>query len=220
MKPFLLFAGIITFTIAGCESAENTQTTLSGVWSEEERQALLDGLNRTHIELLAEAENLNEVQWLFKPDTQTWSIAEVAEHLELQDELYYRELFLILKRPETDRYLGVTTGNDQQYLEYASDPNRGQAPWNLMPTGRFCSREQTTAAFSTVRGKIVELIELTDANLRRLVTFRTDSDEIDMENPSIWDIRDLHQLMLTTIAHTDRHINQIRRIKEMEDFPE
>ena len=34
-----------------------------------------------------------------------------------------------------------------------------------------------------------------------------------------WSVRDLHQLLLTTIAHTERHVNQMLKVKAHPAYP-
>ena len=47
------------------------------LWTETDRQFLLDGLKSTQLELMKEVEDLNEVQLLFKPYTSKWAISEI-----------------------------------------------------------------------------------------------------------------------------------------------
>lgn len=79
--------------------------------------------------------------------------------------------------------------------------------------GRWNSKEKAVAQFVRSHEKIIEFIRDTDADFRSHFTFRTYSDG------SLWNIRDLHQLMLTNVAHTRRHVNQIRTIKKLAAFP-
>ena len=75
------------------------------------------------------------------------------------------------------------------------------------------------AAFYKARGELTQLIEETDVDLRKQFTFRVPVEGKDIENIKIGQVRDLHQLLLTGIAHTDRHLLQIRRIKDHLQYP-
>ena len=74
-------------------------------------------------------------------------------------------------------------------------------------------------AFLRARGKLTEFVAQTEIDLRKQFTFRKPVEGIPVEELSIREVRDLHQLLLTGIAHTDRHLRQIRKIKEDEGYP-
>jgi hypothetical protein len=75
-------------------------------------------------------------------------------------------------------------------------------------------------AFYKARGELLKLVEDTDIDFRKQFTFRTPVEGKDITALKIGQVRDLHQLLLTGIAHTDRHLNQIRQIKQHSDYPE
>ena len=57
----------------------------------------------------------------------------------------------------------------------------------------------------------IEVIKNTEIDYRQYFTFRNYNGE-GLSDPGLWDVRDLHQLMLTNIAHSDRHIAQIKKL--------
>jgi len=61
---------------------------------------------------------------------------------------------------------------------------------------------------------MMEFASNTDVDLRAHFSFRNIRDETDFRR-----VRDLHQIILTTIAHTKRHLHQIGKIKESSEFP-
>lgn len=196
-----------------CQQSSLAQKSLKKAWTENERQILIDGLTRTRNALLDEVSGLNDLQWRFKESPDRWSIAEVVEHLGLQEDMYFREIYLISQQSPMPDLMDRVKGKEDRILAYAKDPEKGKAAWYLEPLGRWPDKETSIAQFKRSRGKILEFVESTDKDLRAHFTLRDYDDEL-------WSIRDLHQLLLTTISHTDRHIRQIRRIKKHQDFPQ
>jgi hypothetical protein len=190
----------------------------SKLWSESDRTFLIEELERTKGELLFEIQDLKNSQWEFRTNENSWSIAEIVEHLEIQDEMFFREMDVIPNRPETPEFVEVVKGNDSLLLAYATDPTKGNAGY-LEPIGRFCSKDEARSAFIRIRKMILNIVSTTDEDLRQHFTFRNYQDDGGLTNPGIYDVRDLHQLMLTCIAHTDRHIHQIIQVKMHSDYP-
>ncbi|MBK8388962.1 MAG: hypothetical protein IPL23_06555 [Saprospiraceae bacterium] len=65
------------------------------IWNSDDKTILLEGLEKTKIELINEVQNLNSLQFHFKPDSITWSIAEVMEHVAVYEEYLYWDLFMV-----------------------------------------------------------------------------------------------------------------------------
>jgi uncharacterized damage-inducible protein DinB len=182
-------------------------------WTEADRKLLLDGLMKTKADLLSEIKDLDEYQMAFKPDSTSWSIAEVIEHLALYEEHLYWDLLYQQYTPERQDLVAQVSGNDEKLLSYATDPGKGSAPWLAEPMGRFETKPRLVHYFTKFRDEVISLIKGTTSDLRLHFVYRQPSN-------SIWDVRDLHQYTLVWIAHTTRHINQIKRIRNTENFPE
>jgi hypothetical protein len=183
-------------------------------WTENERQTLIAGLKRSEQLVLNEVANLNSQQWTFRENAGRWSIAEIVEHLGLQEDMYFREIYLIAQQPAQPSSQHKVKGNDTAVLGYATDPERGQASWFLEPKGRWPDPRKALEAFSNSRHQLVDFVRNTKVDLREHFTFRSYSG-----TQNQWSVRDLHQLMLTTIAHTERHVGQIQKLKADSRFP-
>lgn len=188
-------------------------------WSEEERSAVLNELDRTTDAIRIEIENLSPAQWTFRESPDRWNIAEIIEHLEMQNQLHYREISIVQNSPQALEYRVITAGNDEYFTKYATDTIKGQANWFLQPKGKFISKNATEDAFYLARSELRKLVVNTDADLRKQFTFRAPAYQKDIEEVKIGEVRDLHQLLLTGIAHTDRHLDQIRMIKVHPQYP-
>ncbi len=213
-----LFPGIIRFAILalvsqGCQE-QNRSESIAKIWTEEERQLLISGLEETRRIVLEEIELLNADQWNYRSDSSTWSIVLVIEHISLQEVMHYREVYVISKTPPQPQYFEKARGNDQMILKYETDPVKGIADWGVTPLGRWCDKAGVVNQFNRATDKLIEFVSETDVDLRKQFTFRDIPYESDFRR-----IRDLHQILLTTITHTKRHIHQIRRIKSHPGFP-
>jgi len=206
-----LFPFALILIYASCNSVENNK---SKYWTQTDRETLLGGLEESRMELEQEVIGLSPDQWFFKSDSTAWSISEIVEHLGLQEDMHYRELYILSLSPIQPDYAGTTRKNDPKVSEYEFNPEKGISDWFVEPMGRWTDQKSAMYQFNRSRDKMVEFIVLTEVDLRAHFTFRNIEDETDFRR-----VRDLHQIILTTIAHTRRHIHQIERIKEHPNFP-
>jgi len=216
-------AGIQVLLIAlyiACNSGVSTESGESvRWWTNEDRQFVVSELNRTTNELKTEIEYVTDDQWNFRGAAGRWSIAEIVEHLEMQNQLHFREISVVSKTPQYLEFRSITEGKDTYFSDYSNDPRKGKAQWFLIPLGRFCSQEEGKAAFYKARMELTQLIKQTDIDFRKQFTFRTSVHGKEVSELKIGEVRDLHQLLLTGIAHTDRHLQQIRKIKQHQGYP-
>jgi hypothetical protein len=188
------------------------------VWSTQERDLLINGLERTRNELINEIKELSDAQWNFKEDSSRWSVAEIVEHLFAQNESYRIEMRTVLNQPELPQFVHKAKENDQVFLDYASDTLKADAGI-LSPIGRFCSKEKSIFAFNRTHDILIYMVSSSDKDFRKHFTFRNYISDGHLSNAEIYNIRDIHQLMLTCIAHMDRHLNQLRKVKSNSDYP-
>lgn len=211
---------LISVLIIACNSSSLIENSESGRWwTEDNQQLIISELNRTTNELRAEIEDITADQWNFREDTARWSIAEIVEHLEMQNQLHYREISVTSKAPQYLQFRAITEGKDAYFSNYSTDTARSKASWFLEPKGKYCSLKDGEAAFYKARSELTQLIEQTDIDFRKQFTFRVAVEEKEITDIKIGQVRDLHQLLLTGIAHTDRHLNQIRKIRQHREYP-
>lgn len=189
------------------------------LWTEQERSFLVQQLEETKTQLEEEVKSLTAEQVHFRESPDRWSILEIVEHLEVQDEMYWRELDIIPRGPEMPKFAAKVRGNDEKLLQYATDPGKADAGY-LKPIGRFHTKELALAAFATSRNRMIDFIKTTPKDLRKYFTFRKYATDGSLSEPGIYDVRDLHQFMLTCIAHAQRHIGQLKKVKAHPAFPQ
>jgi len=215
MKPMsnVLICSILIFWSCNKQNRTNPER----LWTEEEKATLVTGLETSLSDVMNEVSSIEDSLWASKQYSNQWSIAEVVEHLILQDQAYYREIKVVSSLPNMPEYINQVKGNDAKFLEYASDPAKSKADWDVTPTGRFCSKKDALNEFNKVRDEIIKLVSNSETDFRQVFTFRKIPQEVIERNPEFYrvrEVRDLHQLVLNAIAHTERHNEQLKRIKE------
>jgi hypothetical protein len=173
---------------------------------------LTENLTRTLLEVIGGVDSLSSDQWHYAADTTSWTIAYIVEHLITHDELFYREVTVLTNLPTMSPQADSLFSDDELILSYReiTPQNIGAAPDYLEPLGRWCSKADAIMAYKRGRIALVQFIEQSDKDLRRYYTTSG-------RGPTKY--RDLHQLMLISIAHTERHVKQIRNIQEIASFP-
>jgi len=205
MKLFLI---VVTLLFSGISFGQ----TKDPVWTEKERQTLLEGLQSSQNDLLSEVNGLTKKQIRFKPDSATWSVAEVVEHLAVYDELLYWDLLNKQYSPEMPEWVEKVKGLDSLMIAYTDDPAKLKAPFIAQPLGRFENEKDLIAYFNRYRNELIKLIRETKTDFRLHFVFRS-------KDAGVWRVRDLQQYTLLWIAHTQRHTNQIRRVKARPNYP-
>ena len=217
IKCFFLVAA---FSVIFCNgySQKIDKRVPAKLWSTQDKGLLIIGLERTRSDLINEIKELSEQQWNFKEDSSRWSIAEIVEHLFAQNESYRIEMRTALNQPELFQFVQKAKGNDQVFIDYATDTLRADAGF-LSPIGRFCSKEKAIFAFNRTQEALINMVSTSNKDFRKHFTFRNFVFDGHLSNAEKYNIRDMHQLMLTCIAHMDRHLNQLRKVKSQSDYP-
>ncbi len=214
---------ICSFGVMSCSAPSPKEKEVndqySRLWTEADKKLIIDELTKTTEEVVSEIKDLTEEQWQFQERPDRWPISLIIEHLELQNELHFREISAISKTPQLLQYVPVVRDWDSYFSSYATDTTKGTARWFLQPIGRFCSKGEARQAFERVRENFINFVRDTDVDMRKHFTFRSYIEGKEVSEIKKGDVRDLHQLLLTGIAHTKRHLEQIRKIKTHPEFP-
>ncbi|WP_411030682.1 DinB family protein [Spongiimicrobium sp. 3-5] len=220
VKRVIMAFGICLIIFYGCgHNPSKDETTALPWWTSKDRDLVISELNRTTKAIRLELKDLKEDQWTFRESPDRWSILEIIEHLEMQNQLHYREISVISNTPQLLHFRTITEGKDAHFTKYATDTIAGTARWFLQPKGKFCTGTDAEKAFFKARSELTKLVELTSTDFRKQFTFRSPVGDKDIANLKIGEVRDLHQLLLTGIAHTDRHLKQLRNLKAHPKYP-
>ncbi|MEJ1239172.1 DinB family protein [Chryseolinea sp. T2] len=178
-------------------------------WTEADRKFLLDNLTRSRDELIRETKDLSKAQWSFKESPDRWSINEIVEHIAIW------ELLLC------DRI--------SNQLEYDAHPELiAQAVPDSVKLGFIMeekphhSADYTKPYTYTIPMGINEL----KSNIAWLLKMRNES--INYVSSAQDDLRahflpgsktNTHGTFITLFGHTDRHLRQIRKVKQHPAYP-
>ena len=204
-RLMLLFSFLLVFFTSKAQTKQK-------LWTDKDRQVLLVGLDSTQKNLEKETSNLTEKQLHFKIDSTQWSVAEILEHLGIYEELLYWDLLNNQFTPEMPELAAKVKNVDSIMVAYANDPVKLKAPFVAQPLGRFQRKQELIDYFNRFRNAVITLVKETKTDFRLHFIYRS-------EDAGVWHIRDLQQYTLLWIAHTERHTNQLRRVKASVNFP-
>lgn len=183
-------------------------------WTTQEKNSTMRSLDSTLEVLRALIAPLSETQFFYRPDSTTWSVNDIIEHLGQIEEGYVREFWWALSQPDMPAsYQDSTKGGDEKAIAYATDPNKGHARGTNLPLNRYCSKQTGWNVFATARTLSKDFfVRNSGLNMRAYYVFRKDAS-------GRRDIRDLHQQSLWMISHCIRHSEQIRKLINDARFP-
>ena len=183
----------------------------AGALSQGDRNRALSELHATRKMFLDALANLSEAQLHWKPAPDRWSVAECAEHIILTEDFLFEQLTdKILKTPAApEKATAEQRAKDEEVLKgYADRSQKAQAPDFLKPTGKWKTREALIEAFKKSRDRTIAFVRETNEDLRAHFT----------EAPGGRTL-DAYQWILFMVAHSNRHIQQIREVKSSPGFP-
>ena len=197
----LLFSMLLLIVTSTCYSQ------IKSIWTEEDRKLLINNLERTKLEIIEQTKSLTSEQWAFREDSSKWTIGQVLEHLGLYERIFAQEADIMLSStPEPQ--LDSLSLPDTSYINWMNDPSPHKAEWNAEPMG-FMKGSDNLAFFLFGRNHIIDFIKNTTYDLKAHYTYRWGDEKR----------RSIHALMVVHFGHTDRHLKQIKRIKDNPRFP-
>jgi DinB superfamily len=169
-----------------------------------DRQRLLEHLHMTEGWLTTELEGLSPAQLRYRMSPESWTIMDVVEHLAVAEPQYWQQLRQSLERPAVQGYTPEAT--DADILWYGIDRSRRQKTGEArVPSGKFADVKDSFGAFRTLRATMLELAKGTGEDLRGRALIDGNMD--------------VYQWFLMISSHAQRHVLQIREIKESPGYP-
>ena len=186
---------------------------ISGALTPKEREFLLGYLQDTRKSLLADVAGLSEAQLKFKPNAETWSIAENVEHIVLvENNVFASVTEKIVKSPARPELKGAKGPrvNDATPIIVATNrtARRFKAPEPFKPVKHYATAAVAAADFEQTRARALQYAQTTTDDLRAHFA----------ENPIVGTI-DAYQWLLFVAAHGERHRAQIAEVKAHPAFP-
>lgn len=176
--------------------------------SDADRDQLTSHLKTSQDQLLDAVKGLSADQWLYKPNAESWSIAETVEHLAKSEQNISGMAQMSLQQspaPEIKEQLNFT---DDMVLELiTSREQKVKTRPEFEPTQEFSDYKGSLKAFKERRKQNTQYAQGTNDDLRAHYA----------EFPFGW--IDSYQVILFMSGHTQRHIDQIEEVKAAKGYP-
>lgn len=179
------------------------------LWNNDDRKYLIENLSRSRDSLIKESRNLTKAQWNFKESSDRWSINQIVEHLAIWELLLDREISQALiagERPE----LNDEKRTDSSVIAFLKDEKphitiEYTKPFTFTVPLGLNQGENNVTWLLKMRDEAIGFVDSTNSNLRAYFL-----------RPGRGNV---HQVLITIFAHTDRHLGQIRKIKLNTNYP-
>ncbi len=174
------------------------------------RAELIEGLETSAASFVAAFRGLASGQFHFKPGPNRWSIAETVEHVIVAETGSGKLLRGKLIREEATPELIETARDGYARVDRRLLKREGvfQAPDFVLPTGRWTTPDEMSAAFNETRQATLEFLRATALDLTRFVA----------PHPALGPLNGDSWLYFL-IRHCTRHIDQIDEAKASPGYP-
>ena len=184
--------------------------TLAQPLNQLERDYAAGALHSTNKMFIDTIAGLSDAQMKWKPAPDAWSIAEVAEHIALAEDMLPELARKAMAQPATpEKKQANPRVMDEKIMKTV--PVRDQkfkAPEVLQPKSTFASTAALLAAFKASRSRNIDYVWTTQDDLRSHFA----------PHPVLGDL-DCYQWYILMAAHCQRHVNQIQEVMANPDFP-
>lgn len=199
MKVLFFFPVVALFV-----NASSAQTLSQG-----ERDRAMSYLHATRKQFLDIVQTVSDKQFRFKPGPDRWSLAEVAEHITLAENMIFGAAQKALETPRVNVAPEEYKKKDELIIKMVPDRSRrAQAPEQIRPSGKFATRPVLVEEFKSRRDRTIEFVKTTKAEVRNHTS----------PHPLLGPI-DAYEWVLFIAAHSDRHIQQMREVMGDAKFP-
>lgn len=174
--------------------------------TDSERKFATEQLLKGRDALLEAVAGLSEAQLQFRPQPESWSIADCVEHLVIAEDHLFALVAQGAAKPDG---VSLDPAKDGRMARAVVDRNRKfLAPPAMRPAGRFASVAQAAAKFQNSRERVIDYARNCQDDLRHQFTM----------HPLLGEI-DCYRCLLLLALHPARHAAQIEEIKQHPDFP-
>jgi uncharacterized damage-inducible protein DinB len=176
----------------------------------EDRAFLADHLTRTRDLLLAEIAGLRPDQWTFRPDEESWTIAECADHIANIEKLTFSMVSKRLQAAEPNPQRAAEVQKKTSWILEAVPSRHARVK---VPVGI-----ENTSHSSTPQD-FVQLFEERRAALLKYVAETQDPMHDRVSPHMVFKDLDGCQWLLMISLHSERHAAQIAEVKSHPAFP-
>src|SRR3990172_4230165 len=119
-----------------------------------ERNRALSELHATRKLLVDAISGLSEAQWRFKPGPDRWSVAEIAEHVAVTEDLYWNGIQRnVSAEANPEKRAEIEVADEAGVPRMADRTSKRQATEANTPTGRFADAAAVIAAYQASRDR-------------------------------------------------------------------
>ena len=187
-----------------------TSAQTAGTLTKEDRKSASKYLDETRKKFLDSIKGLSEAQWKFKSALDRWSVAEVAEHIALSEDMLFNIATVqAMKSPATPEKMAGSKAKDETLMKMVVNrTTKAQAPEPLKPTNKWATQAELVKAFNASRANTKKFVQTSNADLRAHF----------MPHPLLKEL-DAYQWLLLLASHSERHTLQILEVKADPNFP-
>ncbi len=166
-------------------------------------------LDETKESLEASLDDLSAEQMQFRPDDESWSVAQIVEHIIIVEGALKSMLETRIQAGENlDKKSEIKMSDEDVVALITNRSEKIQTQDQFQPSGKFSEADEAIEAFMDQRGAIVDWLEVAEVDMRNYV------------NEFPFGMIDAYQTVLFMAGHTERHTAQIEEVKANPDFPD
>lgn len=178
------------------------------IWTESDRQYLIQHLTHSRDELVAATKGLTKAQWSFKESPDRWSINEVVEHLAIYEVLFQRHISQSLVTPHPE--WNASAKPDSTYFNFIMEMKphitvEYTEPFTFATPMGLNDLKSNMTWFLKLRNESIQYVQTTNDDLRAYY--------LTPDRPNV------HQIFIWTFGHVDRALRQIKRVKADPKYP-
>ena len=211
MKILITFLSLAFFS-SDYIGHKNCQARLDkeiGVEVMVEKIDVFEYLQETKVGLNKSVDGLSEEQMIFKPDDESWSVAQVIEHIVAVEGALKSMLEAKFEAGETPDLKADVKMTDDQVVALITDrTGKIKTQEQFQPSGKFSNADEAIEAFNDQRENIDDWLKGSDVDMRNYV------------NDFPFGKIDAYQTVLFMAGHSARHTAQIEEVKSNPDFPQ
>ena len=196
------------FVLASSAAVAQAPTNAKIEFTQKDRLFAVKYMDETKADYLGQLSGLSDAQLNFRAAPGRWTIAEIAEHITVVEETLFGMMTTGAMKPEAAKCDSPFRVSDGMIIGAVTNRTRkATAPEQVVPNGRWKTVPTLMASFEKTRGTTMEFMKNNKADLRNLF------------GPSPFGTVDGVQQMLFIVAHSERHLAQLKEVKADPNFP-
>jgi hypothetical protein len=176
----------------------------------EDRAFLTNHLSQTRDLLLSEIANLRRDQWTFRPDQETWSIADCADHIASIEKLTFSMVSKRMQQATPDPQRAAEVQKKTPWILEAvpSRHERVKVPPGIENTSHSSTPQEFAELFAERRAALLKYVSETEHPMHDRVA----------PHPIFKDLDGCQWLLMISL-HSQRHAAQIAEVKAHPAYP-